>query len=283
MNIRSIIIIAVLFFASCSQSEKTVIDNSPETSFNNAVRLFQEEKYLRAKSEFEFLIFNNPGSRNAILSQFYYSECLFHLNDFNQAIKEYEKFISISTNSNLITISKFLICKCYFELSLEFDKDQTDTKIAISKCQYFIEEFSNLKNKKIEVHKKDVDLIVSVENMINDLRSKLAKKNLEAGKLYVRIEEYDAALKYFNLILTEFYDSHYIDDALYNIILTYSLNDQKDNAEDFFNLYKEDFKNEKRLQESKKILYDMKYNAKTYHYIMGILIGSYILQLNFLQ
>ena len=283
MNFKSLIVIAILFFISCTQSKKTVIDNSPEMSFNNAVRLFQDEKYLRAKSEFEFLIFNNPGSKNAIFSQFYYAECLFHLNDYHQAIKEYEKFISISTNSKLITISKFLICKCYFELSLDFDKDQTDTKIAINKCQYFIEEFSDLKNEKIEVHNNKINLISSIENMINDLRSKLAKKNLEAGKLYLRIEEYDAALKYFNSILTEFYDSPYVDDALYNIILTYSLNNEKTDAEDFFNLYKEDFKNEKKLQESEKLLYNMKFNDKTYHYIMGILIGSYILQLNFLQ
>ena len=111
MNIRSIIIIAVLFFTSCSQSEKTVIDNSPETSFNNAVRLFQEEKYLRAKSEFEFLIFNNPGSRNAILSQFYYSECLFHLNDFNQAIKEYEKLIQAIIENPRILERPIIISK----------------------------------------------------------------------------------------------------------------------------------------------------------------------------
>ena len=53
-------------------------------------------KLLRAKEEFAFLIFNNPGSKYAIDSQFYYAECLFHLKNYSDAIKEYQKYISIS-------------------------------------------------------------------------------------------------------------------------------------------------------------------------------------------
>ena len=262
MTLKYLIIAFISIFISCSQNDESFIDNTSENSFDNALSLFIDKKYIRAKSEFEFLMFDNPGSRNAISSQFYYSECLFYLEDYYEAIQQFEKYISISTDSKLITISKFLICKSYFELSLEYDRDQTDTEIAINKCQYFVEEYSNLRNKKIEIQNEMVDLIVSSEDMIKDLRAKLAKKNLESGKLYIRIEEYDAALKYFNLVLSEYYDSPFVDDALYNIVLTNLLNNNKDEAESFLNLYKEDFQDEKKLRESENLLNNIKYRNK---------------------
>ena len=131
MKINLLLFFSVIFITCCANSNMKSFDNSLELSFKSAVKLFEDKKYLMAKEEFAFLIFNNPGSGNAIDSQFYYAECLFHLKNYSDAIKEYQKYISISYNSDLIKISKYLICRCYFELSLEFDKDQKNTKIAI--------------------------------------------------------------------------------------------------------------------------------------------------------
>ena len=272
-------IIIILFCASCSNSNENLVLNS-SSNFDEALNLFENKKYLRAKSEFEFLIFNNPGSKRAILSQFYYSECLFHLNDYNEAINQYEKFISISTDSKLITISKFLICKSYFNLSQEYYKDQTDTRIAINKCQSFIEEFSLLDDVQFEIHDISVNLIFECEEMIKKLRAKLSKKNLESGKLYLRIEKYDAAIEYFNLILTEFYDSPYIDDAIYHIVLINLLQNNQSTAERFLKLYEKDFIDSEKLKNTKKLFDNIKFNKNNYNYILGILIGTYMLNLS---
>ena len=272
-------IIIILFCASCSNSNENLVLNS-SSNFDEALNLFENKKYLRAKSEFEFLIFNNPGSKRAILSQFYYSECLFYLNDYNEAIKQYEKFISISTDSKLITISKFLICKAYFNLSQEYYKDQTDTRIAINKCQSFIEEFSLLDDVQFEIHDISVNLIFECEEMIKKLRAKLSKKNLESGKLYLRIEKYDAAIEYFNLILTEFYDSPYIDDAIYHIVLINLLQNNQSTAERFLKLYEKDFIDSEKLKNTKKLFDSIKFNKNNYNYIIGILIGTYMLNLS---
>ena len=273
---KIIFIIILLFCTSCSNSNEKFVSNS-SSNFDEALNLYENKKYLRAKSEFEFLIFNNPGSKRAILSQFYYSECLFYLNDYSEAIKQYEKFISISTDSKLITISKFLICKSYFNLSQEYYKDQTDTRIAINKCQFFIEEFSALDNVQFEIHDISVNLIFECEEMIKKLRTKLSKKNLESGKLYLRIEEYDAAIEYFDLILTEFYDSPYIDDAIYHIVLINLLQNNQSTAERFLKLYEKDFIDSEKLKNTKKLFDNIKFDKNNYNYIIGILIGTYML------
>ena len=61
--------------------------------------------------------------------------------------------------------------------------------------------------------------------MILDLRTKLAKKDFYTAKLYVKIEELDAALIYFDNIVTEYYDTKFVDDALTNIAIIYCLED----------------------------------------------------------
>ena len=116
--------------------------------------------------------------------------------------------------------------------------------------------------------------------MIKDLRAKLAKKNLESGKLYMRIEEYDAALTYFNLILMEYYDSPLVDDAMFNIVMTNILKGDESEAVEYFELHKTDFISNKKLLSTKQLLENTKSMDKSSHYILGILIGSYILQLN---
>ena len=280
MKINLLLFFIVIFITCCSNSNVNSFNNSSELSFENVVKLFENEKYLRAKEEFAFLIFNNPGSKDAIDSQFYYAECLFHLKNYSDAIKEYQKYISISTDFHLIKISKYLICRCYFELSLEFDKDQRNTKTAIDKSQQFIEEYIDSKHKSVELHNKKVNLISFTENMIKDLRAKLAKKNFESGKLYMRIEEYDAALTYFNLILMEYYDSPLVDDAMFNIVMTNILKGDESEAVEYFELHKTDFISNEKLLSTKQLLENTKSMDKSSHYILGILIGSYILQLN---
>ena len=55
-----------------------------------------------------------------------------------------------------------MLCKCYFNISLEYNKDQSDTYIAIEKLQYFIEKETMR------------DYVKDIEIMILDLRTKLA-------------------------------------------------------------------------------------------------------------
>ena len=57
--------------------------------------------------------------------------------------------------------------------------------------QLFLEEYPN------SGHKSECEL------MIGDLRGKLAKKDIDSGKLYIRMEKYQSAIIYFNLVLSE--------------------------------------------------------------------------------
>ena len=80
-----------------------------------------------------------------------------------------------------------------------------------------------------------------------------------------------------------FHDSPFVDDAMYNIVMTNILKGNESEADKYFELHKSDFISNEKLLATEKLLENAKSMDKSSHYILGILIGSYILQLNLLK
>ena len=218
--------------------------------FNEAKSSFESGKFSRAKEQFQFIIYNNPGSTVATNSQYYLAESYYNMKNYYQASLEYDKYNMISQNAELIAKSKFLTCKCLYLLSSDSNKDQADTQFTIDRIQTFLEEYPNTG------HKKECEL------MIYNLREKLAKKDIESGKLYLRMEKYDSALIYFDLILSEYWDTSYTDQAIYNTIISYILDDNIEAADNFFENNKNNFKNIDYIDKSKEMIKNGKAGSK---------------------
>ena len=250
--VKVIYYIVLVFFLGCAGNVS--IDASLKNKLDKAKALFEDEKYTKARDEFEYIIYNNPGSAVALTAQYYFAESLYMLENYDQASKEYDKFNMLSQNSELIARSKFLICKCLYMLSSKSNKDQSQTEFTIDRIQYFLEEYPNTGHKD------------ECESMIVKLRTKLAKKEIDAGKLYLRIDKYDSALIYFNLVMIEYYDTIYFDEALINILLTHTLKGDLKIAEIFFNDNKNKFKSDDKLNKASQILKDSKEGSKMSKY-----------------
>ena len=249
MNIKPIIYsFLILFIFNCAGNN--VANNDLEMSLNKGIKLFNEKKYSKARDQFEFIIYNNPGSSYALKAQYFFAESLYMLENYDSASKEYDKYIMLSQDSELVQRSKFLICKCLYNESFNYDLDQNNSQFTIDKIQYFLEEYPNTNYKN------------ECETMIKDLRSKLALKEIESGKLYLRLEKYDSALIYFNLVLIEYYDTEYYDDGLFYVILTYLLNNELEKAEDFLNKNSDNFIIKEKFEKSNNIIIDYKKGNK---------------------
>ena len=218
--------------------------------FDEAKFSFKEEKYSKAKEQFQFIIYNNPGSTIATMSQYYLAESYYYLENYYQASREYDKFTMISQNPELVAKSKFLTCKCLYLLSSDSNKDQYDTQFTINRIQLFLEEYPNTG------HKDECEL------MIGDLREKLAKKDIDSGKLYLRMERYESALIYFNLVLSEYWDTSYTDEALYNILISHVLDNKIEEAETFLYNNKDKFKDDIYLDKTKDVIKNAKEGSK---------------------
>ena len=217
-----------LLFICFSCSSYTIKDENSQEKLNSVVEYIKQQKYSKAKIEIEYLLLLDPLSNFAGDAQYYLSDCHFYLNDYDQAIIEYSKYLSRQDSKDeFIKKAKYMLCKCYFNMSLDYKKDQTDTAIAIEKLQNFIEQ---------EIMS---DYTSEIESMIFKLRNKLAKKDFYTASLYIKLDEIESANIYYLSIINNYYDTNYVNDALLNMALLCFVNDN--NPEKFLNKHKKSF------------------------------------------
>ncbi len=253
MVVKLYLILLLFLFTSCGTYK--VSSESSSNKIDYVKNLIEDEKYSRAIDELNYIMFNDPLSEYSALAQFYIGECYFYLNDFSQSIIEYNKYLTRNDSiEELVKKSQFMLCKCYFNISLEYNKDQSDTYIAIEKLQYFIEKETMR------------DYIEDIEIMILDLRTKLAKKDFYTAKLYIKLEELDAAIIYYKNIVNDYYDTEFVNSALANISLIYCI-DGINKAKVFLDKHKDNFLDYSSFEEIFRLVNSLKLNENESYYL----------------
>ena len=255
--IKLIIVVLGIFLFSCS-GNKLNDGRFGLPDFSKAMNYFEKEKYMRAKEEFKYIILEDPLSQHANDAQFYLGECNFYQENYNEAIIEYEKYLRMAYQRySLSQKAQINLCRSYSNQSLYFKKDQSGTNLALTKLQYFIEKES------MEDYKSEI------ESMIKDLREKIAKKEFETAKFYIRIKEYESSKMYFNNILNEFYDTKFIESSILNLALLECVL-SKENALEIINSNKASFSSDENYLKSIQLIKDLNSNEKIGYYLKFI-------------
>ena len=126
--------------------------------------------------EFNYILLNDRGSEIGVEARYYQGETYFELEQYDEAIASYEKFLHYTTDQEKVEYIMYKICKCYFSLSTTHNRDQTNNDFAFMKLQLFIDEFPT------SVYFKES------EGLINILRSRKAEKAHETGRLYLKLK-----------------------------------------------------------------------------------------------
>ena len=250
---RFILIIYCIVF-SCAKND-LLIQEDLSPHFEKAKKYFDKKKYSRARDEFDYIIMAEPGSKLANRSQYFLAESMFQLEDYIEASKVYDKYIRFSSDLSKIEEARYRICQCAINSSNSFQRDQSQTKSALEQLQMFIEDFPS------SVYIDDAEKSIFV------LRSKLARKEYESARMYLKLEEYDSALLYFQSILNHYYDTSIADEARISIIFTHILNNNRTGAKNYFNSQSDKFLTDIKFEEAEAMLEDTKSGLKLGHYI----------------
>jgi len=167
------------------------------------MQLFNKGDFYKAKLEFTIIVLNNPGHRIIEEAQFYLAESHFNLKEYILAIEEYDKLIRSMPRSEFVDDARYKIGMSYYKLAPGYALDQEYTYKAVTQFQLFLEEYP------------DSDLRSTVEDMLETCRNKLAKKEYKTGELYRKMSLFESAIISFDVVLEQFYDTEYADDALY--------------------------------------------------------------------
>lgn len=194
-------IACALLVIGCSSS-KEVESLSAEVRFAQAMREFNGENYLEAIEDFKIVTVQFPGSAIADDAQFHIAECRYRRSEYILAGAEYDMLIRTMPSSPLVVKARYMKAMSGYNLSPKSELDQKYTREAIDDFQTCIE------------YSPTDSLSKEAARRIVELNNKLAKKELENGKLYYRLEFYKAAITYFDNVLDRFHDTEFADDAL---------------------------------------------------------------------
>ena len=239
---------------TCCAKKDVHLEEDLSPRFEKAMGYFDKGKYTRSKDEFDYIIMANPGSKIANESQYYMAESMFQIEEYDEASIAFDRYVRFSPDYSKIEKARYRICECAINLSNSYQREQSQTHRALEQLQMFIEDFPAS------------DLINDAEDAMLALRLKLAQKDYEVGRMYLKLEEYDSALIYFRSVLNHYYDTSFSDDARIGIIFTHILNDNRDGAKSYFKSQKERFLSENKYQEAKTLLQETETGLKLAQY-----------------
>ena len=248
MFIRLIILFVFIFATGCSSINLRNEPISNEVIFLKAKSLLDNNKFEKAKSNFLQIVNNEKGSELALQSHFYLGHSYYGLKNYDESIYNFNYYSMFSKDIIKIEESQFMKSMCVYKMTLPYNNDQTQTFLAISIIQEFLDNFP------LSEYNKEAN------DMIASLRKKISKKYYETGRLYMKMKSYNAAKYYFDLVINDYYDTKYFNEAKVSYIFNYILMDDYDNAFNYYNDNKDSFTSKEKQEEAENIL--SKYKSK---------------------
>jgi outer membrane protein assembly factor BamD len=218
---RLILFCISILLSSCGISNPFDDNIAYKTRFDDGLAFFEEENYVKASQQFSIIVDRASHTDLGDDALFFLAESYFLNKDYDLALVEFEKLVSRMGFSPYIEKSRWRICETLMLLSPNFYHDQESSKKAISQIQEFLDDFPNSE------YSKDAD------KLINELRTRLAEKNMETGKLYVKLKAYDSAIVSYKIVVNEFYDTKFFNDANMEIIRCLALQNKSDEAKQY--------------------------------------------------
>ena len=106
-------------------------------------------------------------------------------------------------SSSLVPEAQYMLAQCYYLLSPYYALDQKYTKKAIDEFQAFIDFFPTDPK------------VPDAEKKISELNTKLAHKEYHTAYIYTKLEDYKAALMYYDFVIDTYHDTQYGPMAMF--------------------------------------------------------------------
>ena len=198
-------------------------DNIPyKTRFEDGLVFFEDEKYPKAAQQFDIIVDRGSHTDLGDDALFFLAESYFLDEDYELALIEYEKLVSRMGFSPYIEKTRWRICETLMALSPNYYHDQESSRKAIIEIQQFLDDYPS------SSYSSDAD------NLIKDLRLRLAQKNMYTGELYFKLKAYDSAIVAYKIVIRDYYDTSYYKDANLEVIRCLVLLNQNQEAQEFF-------------------------------------------------
>jgi len=208
-----------LFLLNCTK--ESIKPGMPaEDVFNVSKRAYEKKDYNRAIEGFKKLVFEHPGSELIARAQFYLAESYVNTRDYEDAIIEYRFLIDNFPESPLLDDASFKLGLAYYKSSPSYYLEQKRTEEALRTIERFISFFP------------ESEWVGEAKKVERECLNKLSKKELENGKLYYKLGNFESAEIYLKDLLEVYPTSSNIQEARFTLALCYKKLDRGEEAKD---------------------------------------------------
>ncbi len=210
--------------------------------FARGLSLFEKERWARAAEDFNWVVLNNPAGNLAAEAQYYYAECLYQQQLYVEAQIEFERLLRRWASTEYLVDARYRIVQSLVAQSPSYYFDQRSTEDAINELQDFIEDFPATPQR------------AEAEQLIAELRDKMAQKIYESGRLYLKWRRTDPARLYFDTVLTQYYDTPYADEARLGTLVAFIIEEDLAGARNYLDENGVRFQAEELRREAERLL-----------------------------
>ncbi len=203
------LIVVAAFTVSCDRYKKILKGTDKELKYETAIKLYNQQDYNTAIQFFEELITLFRGQEKAEKVYYYYAYSYFGTGDFMMAGFHFKSFTKLYPSSKYAEECAYMSAFCKYNDAPGYSLDQSATIDAINELQLF----TNLYPKSEKVHK--------CNDLIDELRNRLAKKYFDLATLYYRISSYNASIISFNNLLKEYPETTYREESMLFLLKSY--------------------------------------------------------------
>ncbi len=199
----ALMLIVACTISSCSAYYKLLKSDDAMAKYGSAMELYNAEKYSKAISLFDSAMPTLIGTPYEDTILFTLGKCFYNSKDFTNAGETMNSYRNQFPRSTFTPEAEYIYAMSFYNLSGDVEKDQTNTKRAISAFGEYITRYPNSK------------FTPEIKKLSEELTNKLYYKEFLNGALYYKLGHYLSAITSLRAVLKADPETPYKEDILY--------------------------------------------------------------------
>jgi outer membrane protein assembly factor BamD len=185
------------------------VERPAESIYADAFRSMDRNQYDVAAAQFDEVERQHPYSEWARRSMLMAAFANYQSNNYEEAISDAERFISLHPGNRNAAYAYYLVAICYFEQIMDVGRDQAATRQALDALEQVVRRFPESR------YATDARLKIDMT------RDHLAGKEMSVGRWYLRRNYHLAAINRFHTVIEEYGTTSHVPEALHRLVEAY--------------------------------------------------------------
>ncbi|HEU4724414.1 MAG TPA: outer membrane protein assembly factor BamD [Candidatus Eisenbacteria bacterium] len=186
--------------------------------YERGKKAYDQANWADAALDLKAFVEAYPGTERTDDALYYLGDAYFKMKDYALASGQFDRLLRDFPASVYEADARFYLARCDDLQSHGAMLDQTETERAITRYREFLGAHPD--------HPRAAEATARVAA----LRDRLAEKRFKSGRLYTRLREYDAAERYFRIVIAEYPESRWAADAALLLVETLVKRGRRDEA-----------------------------------------------------